>query len=80
MQKKVILLQVDLYTRAILTIIALCLLGILVKPLFTILPAEAESKLQQDAKQQPATKEPQRQIQDVNIALINGTLFAGNPC
>jgi len=50
----------------------LCLLGILVKPLFTILPAEAESKLQQDAKQQPAAKEPQRQIQDVNIALING--------
>ena len=72
MQKKVILLQVDLYTRALLTIIALCLMGILFKPFFTILPAEAESKQQkQDTKQQEA-KEPLKQIQDVNIALING--------
>jgi len=72
MQKKVILLKVDLYTRVLLTIIALCLIGILFKPLFTILPAEAELKKQKkDANQQQA-KEPQKQVQDVNIALING--------
>jgi hypothetical protein len=73
MQKKVILFQVDLYTRILLTIIAFCLLGSLLKPLFSILPAEAELKQQkQDNKQQEPKGGLQKQIQDVNIALING--------
>jgi hypothetical protein len=72
MQKKLILLQVDLYTRGLLTVIAFCLLGILFKPLFTILPAEAELKQQKQDGTQQETKGAQKQILDVNIALING--------
>jgi hypothetical protein len=59
MNKKVIVLKVDLYTRVVLTIIAVSLVALLFKPLFTIGTAEAESK-------------EARTIQDVNIAMING--------
>jgi NACalpha-BTF3-like transcription factor len=60
MKKKVIVLQLDPYTRIVLTVIALCLAGMLLKPLFAVLPAVAQSK------------ELKKEIQDVNIALING--------
>ena len=60
MKKNVIVLQLDPYTRIVLTVIAFCLAGMLLKPLFTVLPAVAQSK------------ELKKEIQDVNIALING--------
>ncbi len=60
MKKNVIVLHVDVYTKTILTVIAVCLAGILLKPLFVVLPAVAQSK------------ELKKEIQDVNIALING--------
>jgi hypothetical protein len=60
MKKNVIVLQVDPYTKTVLTIIAICLAGILLKPLFAVLPAVAQSK------------ELRKEIQDVNIALISG--------
>jgi hypothetical protein len=60
MKKNVIVLQVDPYTKIVLTIIAICLAGMLLKPLFTVLPAVAQSK------------ELRKEVQDVNIALISG--------
>mgnify|MGYP005861968137 FL=1 len=60
MKENVVVLHVDGYTKTMLTIIAMCLAGLLLKPLFTVLPAVAQSK---DMK---------KEIQDVNIALING--------
>jgi len=60
MKKNVIVLQIDPYTKIVLTVIAVCLAGMLLKPLFAVLPAVAQSK------------ELRKEIQDVNIALING--------
>ena len=60
MKKNVIVLQIDPYTRIVLTIIAVSLAGMLFKPLFAVLPAVAQPK---DLK---------KEIQDVNIALISG--------
>ncbi len=59
MNKKVIVLQLDLYTRVMLTIIAVSLAGLLLKPLFATRTVEAEPK-------------EVKEIKDVNIALING--------
>ena len=60
MKKNVIVLQIDTYTRIVLTVIAVSLAGMLLKPLFAVLPAVAQPK---DLK---------KEIQDVNIALISG--------
>jgi hypothetical protein len=60
MKKNVIVLQIDPYTRIVLTIIAVSLAGMFLKPLFAVLPAVAQPK---DLK---------KEIQDVNIALISG--------
>jgi hypothetical protein len=60
MKKNTMVVQVDLYTRIVLTIIAVCLAGILIKPMFTVLQADAQPK------------ELKKEIQNVNIALING--------
>ncbi len=60
MKKNVIVLQIDPYTRIVLTIIAVSLAGMFLKPLFAVLPAVAQQK---DLK---------KEIQDVNIALISG--------
>ena len=60
MKKNVIVLQIDPYTRIVLTVIAVSLAGMLLKPLFAVLPAVAQPK---DLK---------KEIQDVNIALISG--------
>ena len=57
MQSRTVNLKVDFYTRAVLTTIAICLMGILLRPLFTASEAEAGTK---------------RSIQDVNIAKISG--------
>jgi hypothetical protein len=59
MNKKVIVFQLDLYTRIVLTIIAVSLAGLLLKPLCATRTVEAEPK-------------EIREIKDVNIALING--------
>ncbi len=59
MNKKVIVFQLDLYTRIVLTIIAVSLVGLLLKPLCATRTVEAEQK-------------EIREIKDVNIALING--------
>lgn len=59
MNKKVIVLQVDLYTRIVLTVIAISLAGMLLKPLCAVRSAEAEPK-------------EVKEIKDVNIAMING--------
>ena len=63
MDKRVMHLQVDLYTRAILTVIAISLMGLLLRPLFAVKEAEAGTK---------------SNIQDVNIAKINGRYLSSS--
>jgi hypothetical protein len=65
MKKRVVILKVDLYTRIVLTIIALALGGMLIKPI--IIPAIAGA--QGTGVQTTGTRGT---ILDVNIAQING--------
>jgi len=65
MKKKVVILKVDLYTRIVLTLIALSLGGILIRPLVVPTAADAQGA----GLQAPAAR---RTILDVNIAQING--------
>lgn len=65
MKKRIIVLQVDLYTKVILTIIALALGGILIKLFLTPSLAGAQGSSTQPVNNRGA-------IIDVNIAQING--------
>lgn len=65
MKKKVIILKIDLYTRIVLTLIALGLGGILARSVFV--PAVADA--QGTGVQATSTRGT---IMDVNIAQING--------
>ena len=66
MKKRIVILKVDLYTRIILSLIALGLVGLLIRPAVIPGKAGAQGTAVQGGGVAPGT------IMDVNIAQING--------